>query len=161
MAKPNIVGSVFVAGDVFFGENVTLFHGASIRGDWSTISIGDNSNIQDNATVHCDENLPTTIGKCVTVGHNAIVHSAQIGDNCVIGMGAILLNGCVIGENCIIGAGTLIGQRKVIPNGSVVVGNPYRILKECSEDDIKGITKNALEYVELGKKYTQNIKKEL
>ena len=153
--NPVKVGSVFVAGNVTFGEGVTLFHGASLRGDWSTISIGKNSNVQDNATVHSDSNIPTVVGECVTIGHNAIVHSANVGDNCLIGMGAILLNGCVIGKNSIIGAGTLIGQNKVIPEGSMVVGNPYRILKECSEADIENITKNALKYVELGKKYQQ------
>lgn len=161
MSKPNVIGSVFISGDVEFGENVSLFHGASLRGDWAKISIGNNSNVQDNATVHCDTGLPTIIGDYVTVGHNAIVHSAKIGNNCVIGMGAILLNGCVIEENCVIGAGTLIGQRKVIPSGSVVVGNPYRILKQCSDEDIKSIRENAEEYAELGKKYQQNIKKDL
>ena len=158
--KPNIVGSVLVAGNVSFGEGVTLFHGASLRGDWSAITIGNHSNVQDNATVHCDENIPTIIGERVTIGHNAVVHSANVGDNCIIGMGAILLNGCTIGKNCIIGAGTLIGQNKSIPEGSIVVGNPFRILKQCELSDIEHITKNAMKYVELGAKYQldKNIK---
>lgn len=153
MSKPNIIGDVLVLADVEIGENVSLFHGASIRGDEAKITIGDNSNIQDNATIHCDKGLETKIGNYVTVGHNAIVHSATIGDNTIIGMGAIVLNGAKIGKNCIVGAGALVGQRKEVPDNTIVIGNPFKILRQVSEKDIEGIKKNAEDYVKLGEKY--------
>ncbi len=153
MKKPNIIGNVFIAGDVEIGENVSFFHGASIRGDVGKISIGNCSNVQDNATVHCNGIIPTIIGDYVSIGHNAVVHSANIGNNCIIGMGAILLNGCEIGENCIIGAGAVITQNKKIPQSSIVVGNPCKILKSCTSEDILEIKRNAETYMELGENY--------
>lgn len=150
---PKIIGNVFISGNVTFGEKVTLFHGASLRGDLGTISIGNYSNIQDNCSIHCAPNLNTVIGNYVTVGHNAVVHSANIGDNTVIGMGSIILNNAVVGKNCIVGAGTLIGQGKVIPDNSIVIGNPFRFLRSTTEDDIVRNRQNALEYVDLGENY--------
>lgn len=142
-----------ISGDVTVGDNCSFWPGASVRGDRSAIEIGEDSNVQDNATVHSEAATPVRIGKGVTIGHNAVVHGAVIGDNVIIGMGAIVLDSAVIGKNSIIGAGAVIGGRKVIPEGSVVVGNPFRILREVTEEDIARNRENALEYVAAARAY--------
>ncbi len=136
-----------ISGDVSIGDCCSFWPGASVRGDRSRIVIGERSNVQDNATIHSEANSPVTIGKCVTIGHNAVVHGATIEDNVIIGMGAIVLDGAVIGKNSIVGAGAVIGGRKVIPEGSVVIGNPFKILRSTTSEEVAGITKNAEEYV--------------
>lgn len=153
MSKPTVVGSVFMYGDITLGENVTLFHGASLRADEGTIKIGNCSNVQENCSLHVDLNHNLNIGDCVTIGHNAVVHGCTVKDNVIIGMGAIILNDAVIGKNSIIGAGAVIGQGKVIEEGSIVVGNPYKVIRKCSEKDIEQILNNAKGYVKLGEKY--------
>ena len=156
---PNIHESAFVAenaaviGDVTLMEEATVWYGAVLRGDSEKIVIGKGSNVQDCAVVHCDEGHPTVLGEHVTVGHSAIVHGAQVGDNVLIGMHATLLNGCVIGEGSIIGAGALVREGQVIPPRSVVVGMPGKVLKEATDAQVEGSIKNARHYVELGKKY--------
>ena len=156
---PNIHESAFVAenaaviGDVTLMEEATVWYGAVLRGDSEKIVIGKGSNVQDCAVVHCDEGHPTVLGEHVTVGHSAIVHGAQVGDNVLIGMHATLLNGCVIGEGSIIGAGALVREGQVIPPCSVVVGMPGKVLKEATDAQVEGSIKNARHYVELGKKY--------
>ena len=144
-----------ISGDVTVGNDCSFWPGASVRGDRSAIKIGDRSNVQDNATIHSEAGSPVNIGKNVTIGHNAVVHGATVEDNVIIGMGAIVLDGAVIGENSIVGAGAVIGGRKVIPPRSVVVGNPFRILREVKPEEIKGITDNAEEYVLAAKKYSE------
>ncbi len=140
-------GSV-IKGDVDCGENVSIWYNATIRGDIESITIGDNTNIQDNVVIHVDVNYKTTIGDNVTVGHSAVLHGCTIGNNTVIGMGAIILNGAKIGNNCIVGAGTLITQNKEIPDGSLVYGNPAQIIRPLTEEEIKQNTANAQWYVE-------------
>ena len=108
------------------------------------ITIGNGSNVQDNATVHSEAKTPVSIGANVTIGHNAVVHGATVEDNVIIGMGAIVLDGAVIGRDTIIGAGAVIGGGKVIPAGSVVVGNPFKILRETRPEEVKHITENAI-----------------
>ena len=138
-----------VVGDVQMGENVNVWYGAVIRGDHGTITIGDGTNIQDNAVLH--DGL--TLGKNCTVGHGAIVHGCTVEDNCLIGMGATILDGAVIGEGSIIGAGALVGEGKVIPPRSLVVGVPGKVIREVSNEQFEGILKNAALYVEEGKLY--------
>ncbi len=144
-----------ISGEVSVGDDCSFWPGASVRGDRSSITIGHSSNVQDNATVHSEAATPVTLGNYVTVGHNAVVHGATVGDNVIIGMGAIVLDGAVIGKNTIIGAGAVIGGRKVIPEGSVVVGNPFKILREVTEAEIAHITENATEYVAAAREYSQ------
>ena len=105
--------------------------------------------MQDNATIHVGYGVPAILGDNVTVGHNAVVHGCTVGSNVIVGMGSILLDGAKIGDNCIIGAGTLIPGRKEIPAGSLVFGNPYRIVRALSEQEKAEIAKNAEEYVRL------------
>lgn len=145
----------YVAGDVKLGKNSSVFPGASLRGDENSIVVGESSNIQDNATLHTDLKTPVILGDYVTVGHNAIVHSATVGDNTVIGMGAIVLDRAVIGKNCIIGAGTVIPPNKVIPDNSVAVGNPYKIIRTLSDEDAKSNRKNAEDYVLLSRNFSK------
>ena len=143
-----------ISGGVTVGNECSFWPGASVRGDRSEIFIGDGSNVQDNATIHSEEGFPVKIGTGVTIGHNAVVHGAVIGSDVIVGMGAVILDGTCVGEGSIIGAGTVIGGRKTIPPRSVVVGNPYRILRECTEKDVENIRKNAREYVSAAEIYS-------
>ena len=143
----------YVAGNVTLGDNSNIWCGACIRGDQSPIVIGKNTNVQDNATIHVSLNSTCELGDFVTVGHNAVVHSAKVGNCTIIGMGAIILDGAEIGENCVIGAGSLIPPNKKIPAGSVVVGNPYKIIRQVSEGDIEHNIANANAYVALASEY--------
>ncbi len=137
-----------VVGDVTLGEDASIWYGAVLRGDCGTITIGDGTNIQDNAVVH-DE---TVIGKRCTVGHGAIVHGCTIGDETMIGMGAIVLSGAKIGSHCLIGAGALVTGKTVAPDGSMLLGNPAKIVKEVSAEMLKEIRKDAQLYISLARK---------
>ena len=138
-----------LAGDVTLGEEVSVWPCAVLRGDIAPISVGDNSNIQDNACVHVDYNCPALIGRGVTVGHGAIVHGSKIGDNCLIGMNAVVLES-EIGPNCLIAAGAVVTAGKNIPACSLVMGVPAKVVRELSEDEINSMLQNAREYVRLG-----------
>lgn len=159
--KPNIHKSVFVAenasviGDVNIGEGSSIWYGAVIRGDIENIEIGKYTNIQDNSTVHTETNIPTKIGDYTVVGHNAIVHGCTVGNNCLIGMGAIVLNQAIIGDNCIIGAGAVVTEGQKIPANSLVMGIPAKIVRQVTDEEIEGIRKNALRYNELAKKHME------
>lgn len=146
-----IAGSAYVLGQVTIGEGSSIWYGTVVRGDMSYIKIGKFTNIQDNVTVHVDTNHPTKIGDYVTVGHNAVVHGCEIGNNSLIGMGAIILNGAVIGENSIIGAGALITEGSIIPANSLVIGTPGKVRRQVTEDEIKVTKDNAIRYEKLWK----------
>lgn len=113
------------------------------------ITIGDNSNVQDNCTLHTGNGFALTIGNGVTIGHNAIVHGCTVGDNTVIGMGSILLNGAKVGKNCIIGAGALVTGKMEIPDNSMAFGNPAKVIRNLTEAEIEDNRENAEEYVKL------------
>ena len=153
MLKPNIDSSVFVAkgavviGDVTIAKDCSIWYNATIRSTEDPITIGEGSNVQDNAVIHVSPNFPTTIGSYVTIGHGAIVHGCTIDDNALIGMGAIILNGAKIGKNCIIAAGALIPQNKVIPDNSLVMGSPGKVIRQVTEEEIRKNTQNAEEYI--------------
>ncbi len=147
-----VAEGAIVKGNVTLGENSSIWYNATVRADRATIVIGNNSNIQDNCVVHVDAGAGVKIGNGVTIGHGAIVHGCNVGDNSLIGMGAILLNDCVIGKNCIIGAGALITQKTIIPDNYLVLGNPGKIKREVTPEEIEGNKKNALHYVEESRK---------
>lgn len=155
--KPNIHGDTFVAesadviGNVILKEGSNIWFGAVLRGDINLIEIGKLTNVQDNATLHNDVNNPLTIGDYTTIGHNAVVHGCTIGDNCLIGMGAIILNGAIIGNNCLIGAGSLVTEGMNIPDNSLVLGSPGKIRREVSNEEIEFIRNNAINYNKLWK----------
>ena len=143
-----IAPGAVVLGDVTIGENSGIWYNAVVRGDRDAIVIGKGSNIQDNAVVHLGSGYPVEIGDHVTIGHGAIVHGCKIGDNTMIGMGAILMNGCKIGKNCIIGAGALVTQNVEIPDNSLVIGNPGKVRRAVTEEEIRWNLENAQLYVE-------------
>lgn len=142
-----------VIGKVEIGKNSSVWFNAVIRADSDSVKIGEFSNVQDNAVIHTSEGFGVQIGNSVTIGHGAIVHGCTVKDNVIIGMGAIVLNGAVIGENCIIGASALVTQGKVIPAGSLVFGNPMKIVRQLTDEEIKSITDNANSYVNEAKNY--------
>lgn len=148
-----IAPNASIIGDVEIGDEVSVWFGAVIRGDITPIKIGARTNIQDNAVLHDDYDIPLTIGENVTVGHGAILHSSTIAANCLIGMGAIILNNAQIGENCIIGAGALVAQNKIIPPNSLVVGSPARVIRQVTAEEIELIQSSSTHYVEQFKKY--------
>jgi len=143
-----IAPNATVVGDVVLGKDVNIWYGAVLRGDCGRITVGEGTNIQDNAVVH-DE---TTLGKFCTVGHSAIIHGCTVGDDCLIGMGAILLTGAVLGDGCIVGAGALVTGKTNAPAGSVLLGSPARVVKEVTEEQLAETRRNALHYIELGQK---------
>lgn len=142
-----------VKGDVRFGEKTSVWFNAVIRGDAGPITIGDETNIQDNCTLHLDRGTALTIGKRVTVGHNAVLHGCTIGDNVIIGMGAIVMNGAVIGSNSIIGAGAIVTERTKIPENSLVIGIPGKVKRETTGEEQSAILMNAAAYVEEAEAY--------
>ena len=136
-------------GDVTLEKDVNVWYGAVLRGDSGAIVIGEGTNIQDNCVIH----EKTAIGKYCTVGHGAIVHGCTVGDHCMIGMGAIVLNGAHIGRDCIIGAGALVPQGAVIPDGSLVVGMPGKVRREVTEAEIAENFASAGRYVVKARDY--------
>lgn len=136
-----------VVGDVTLGNNVNIWYGAVLRGDNGAITIGEGTNIQDNAVIHD----ATVIGRGCTVGHGAIVHGCTVGDFCTIGMGAIVLSGAVLGDHCLIGAGALVTGKMNAPAGSLLLGSPAKIVRPLTPEEIRGIHENAERYVNLGR----------
>lgn len=141
-----------VIGDVTLKESASVWPGAVVRGDCARIEIGKRSNIQDGCLLHTSH-LPLIIGDNVTVGHGAILHSCDIGNGALIDMGAIVLDAVKIGENCIVAAGTVIPSGKVIEAGSVVMGNPFRVVRQVTDDEIKRHMEKITRYVALSKSY--------
>jgi len=148
MESVYVAPNATVVGDVELHKGVNIWHGAVLRGDCGKITVGEGSNIQDNAVVH-DE---TTIGKYCTVGHSAIIHGCTIGDNCLIGMGAIVLTGAVLGNGCLVGAGALVTGKTNAPAGSILLGSPAKVVKAMTPEQLAENRKNAEHYIELGRK---------
>lgn len=152
-----IAASADIIGDVSLEEGVNIWFNAVLRGDMDEIIIGENSNIQDCAVVHTDFGYSCTIGQGVTVGHGAVIHGCKVGNNCLIGMNAVILNGAEIGDNCLIGANSLVSQGMKIPAGSLVVGSPAKVVKELKPAMIEAIRKNGIAYVENSADYLEEL----
>ncbi|MDO6522111.1 gamma carbonic anhydrase family protein [Shimia thalassica] len=135
-----------VIGNVRIEEGASVWFGCTIRGDNETIVIGKGSNVQENTVMHTDPGCPLTIGERCTIGHKAMLHGCTIGENSLIGMGATVLNGAKIGKNCLIGAGALVTEGKVIPDGSLVMGAPGKVVRTLDEAAINGLRGSALHY---------------
>jgi carbonic anhydrase/acetyltransferase-like protein (isoleucine patch superfamily) len=148
-----IAPNATIVGDVMLGDDVTVLFGAILRADMASITIGNRSNVQDNAVIHESVGHPVTIGNDVSIGHGAIIHGCTIEDGCLIGMGAIVLNDAIIGKDSLIAAGSLISERKIIPPNSLVMGVPGKIVRELSADEVVKNLENAESYVNVGKKY--------
>ena len=147
-----ILPGAAVVGDVSFGPGCSVWFNAVLRGDGQPITIGANTNIQDNAVLHSDK-FPTVVGEYVTVGHGAIVHGCTVGDNTMVGMGAILLNGARVGKNCIVGAGAVVTGKMDAPDGSMLLGSPARVVRPLTPEELAGLRKDALHYLELKEAY--------
>ena len=152
---PDIDETVFIAegtqiiGKVIIKKNASIWYNSVVRGDVNTITIGENSNIQDSSAVHCDSNFPTIIGDNVTIGHNVIVHGCIIDEFCIIGMGSTILDGAKIGKNCMVGANSLVTQNKVFPDGVLIIGSPAKVLRQLTTEEIEGIRTSVAGYVKL------------
>ncbi len=143
-----IAPSADVIGKVTLGEGVSVWFHATLRADVNTIHIGGQSNLQDNVVAHVDKDSPLKVGERCTVGHGAIIHACTIGNDCLIGMGAIVLNGAVIGEESIVAAGALVSQNKVYPPRSLLVGTPAKLIRTLSDEEFLKVRENTQEYWE-------------
>jgi carbonic anhydrase/acetyltransferase-like protein (isoleucine patch superfamily) len=146
-----------VIGNVSIGSGCGIWFGAVLRGDNEPISIGARSNIQEHTMVHTDPGFPATVGQGCTIGHRAILHGCTIGDNSLIGMGAIVLNGAVIGSNCLVGAGALVTERKVFADGQLIVGVPAKAIRPLTDAEIAGLKRSADSYVANQKRFAAGL----
>jgi carbonic anhydrase/acetyltransferase-like protein (isoleucine patch superfamily) len=144
-----------VMGQVTIEDQVSIWYGAVIRADVEKIHIGQGSNIQDNAVLHADPGHPTILAKNVTVGHSAIVHGAQIGEGSMIGMHSTILNGAKIGKFCLIGAGALVKEGMEIPDFSMAVGIPAKIIRTLNDEEIEWLKKSAPHYIAMGERHAK------
>lgn len=150
-----VADSASVIGNVTLGNQASVWFGVVLRGDIEPIRIGERSNIQDNSVAHTSNGLPVVVGDDVTVGHNVTLHGCTVGNNCLIGMGAILLDGAQVGNNCIVGAGALVKQGQEIPAGSMAIGSPARVIRKLSAKEIADLRRSADRYVDLLKRYNR------
>ena len=148
-----IAPNAAVIGNVILKKNASVWWGATLRGDNDPIIIGENSNVQDGSVLHTDTGSPLTLGSNVTVGHLVMLHGCTIGDNSLVGIGSIILNGAKIGKNCLIGANCLITEDKEIPDNSLVMGAPGKVVRELSDMQAQVMAGGALHYVANWKRY--------
>ena len=160
---PKIDPTAFIApgcsviGDVEIGAGASLWYNVVVRGDVDRIRIGARTNIQDGAVLHSDDGLPLTIGEDVTVGHKAMIHSCEIGDNTLIGIGAVILARAKIGKNSIVGAGALVPEGKVYPDGVLLIGQPARVVRELTPEQIGKLTHSAAHYVRNWRRFKRDL----
>ena len=143
-------------GDVEIAEDASIWEYAVLRADMNYIRVGKGTSIQDNCTVHTTVTNPAIIGEYVTAGHNCVIHACEIGDRTVVGMGSIVLDGAKVGNDCVIGAGSVVTNNTIIPDGSLVLGIPGKVVKEVSEELRKAFMVGARLYVELGKAHKES-----
>jgi len=148
-----VMGAVKVAADA------SVWFGVTVRGDTETISIGEGSNIQDGSVMHADHGKPLTVGKHVTVGHMVMLHGCSIGDESLIGIGAVVLNGAKIGKNCLVGAGSLVTEGKEFPDGSMIMGSPAKVVRELTPEQIQGLRLSAQHYIENARRFKAGLKR--
>jgi carbonic anhydrase/acetyltransferase-like protein (isoleucine patch superfamily) len=161
--RPDVDADAWVAPDANVIGNVVLqagssvWFGSTLRGDNEVIHVGAGSNVQENCVFHTDLGFPLTIGINCTIGHKVMLHGCTIGDNSLIGMGATVLNGAKIGKNCLIGAGALITENKVIPDGSLVMGTPGKVVRELDAEAIQRLTASALHYSQNAARFLRDL----
>ena len=157
--RPQIDATAYVAddaqiiGDVVLAAESSVWFGAVLRGDTERIAVGAGSNVQDGAILHADPGFPCTVGAGVVAGHGAILHGCQIGDDCLIGMGAIILNGATIGPGSIVAAGAVVPEGKAFPPGSLIMGVPAKVMREVTAEDREQIASGARHYQERARMY--------
>jgi carbonic anhydrase/acetyltransferase-like protein (isoleucine patch superfamily) len=156
---PQFLGDCWVAdtatllGSVLLANQASVFFGAVLRGDNDVISIGEQSNVQDNAVLHTDAGIPLRLGSQVTVGHQAMLHGCSVGDGSLIGIGAVVLNRALIGKHCLVGAGSLVLEGKVFPDRSLIVGSPAKVARQLNDAEVEQLRQGALHYVERWQNY--------
>jgi len=153
-----VAPSASVIGNVILHTNASVWFGATLRGDNDPITVGPDSNIQDGSVLHTDFGSPLTLGRGVTVGHNAMLHGCEVGDYSLIGIGAVVLNGVRIGRNCIIGTNALITEGKVIPDNSLVMGQPGKVVRERDPEHIAVLQMSADHYVQNWKRFAAELR---
>ncbi len=162
---PQVAASAWVAdsaqviGDVTLGEDVSIWFGSVLRGDADSLHIGAGSNIQDASVLHADLGKPLVVGERVTVGHQVMLHGCTIGDESLIGIGAVILNGAKIGKNCLVGAGALVTEGKEFPDGSMIIGSPAKVVRQLSPEQIEGLRKSAQHYIDNARRYKSGLHK--
>ena len=156
-ADPWVADRAAVIGQVVLEAGVSVWFYAVLRAENAAIHVGENSNIQDGSVLHVDPGMPLTIGKNVTIGHKVMLHGCTIGDESLIGINAVVLNGAKIGKNCLIGANALIPEGKEIPDGSLVMGSPGKIVRTLTPEQMQGLKLSALHYVDNGKRYKRGL----
>lgn len=158
-ATPTLADSAWLAptatviGSVTLGEETGIWYGAVVRGDVESITVGAGSNVQDNVTMHADPGFPLTVGANVSVGHNAVLHGCTVGDDSLVGMGAVILNGARLGARCLVAAGAVVLEGTEIPPRSLVAGVPAKVRRELTDDEIAQIEHNAEVYRALAGKH--------
>ena len=154
-----VADSAQVIGEVSLAEDSSVWYGTVIRGDSDRISVGAGSNIQDASVLHADQGFPLTIGERVTVGHQVMLHGCTIGDESLIGIGAVVLNGARIGRNCLVGAGSLVTEGKEFPDGSMILGSPAKVVRQLSPEQIEGLRRSAAHYIANARRHRAGLKK--
>ncbi|MDR0276101.1 MAG: gamma carbonic anhydrase family protein [Burkholderiaceae bacterium] len=163
--QPQIDASAWVAdsaevmGDVRLGPLASIWFGCVARGDTDSISIGEGSNIQDLSVLHADAGAPLTVGRRVTVGHKVILHGCTVGDETMIGMGAVVLNNARIGKHCLVGAGALVTEGKTFPDGSMILGAPARAVRQLAPQEIEMLRRSAQHYIDGAGQFRATLKK--
>jgi len=148
-----VADSAEVMGNVALGEDASIWFGAVLRGDNDPITIGTGTNVQDGSVLHADIGQPLTLGDRVTVGHKVMLHGCTIGDESLIGIGAVVLNGARIGRHCLVGAGALVTEGKEFPDGSMILGSPARVVRQLTPEQIEGLRRSAQGYVENARRF--------
>lgn len=162
---PQIADTAWVAdnaqviGDVQMAPDSSVWFSSVVRGDSATIRIGEGTNIQDGSVLHADVGMPLTLGKHVTVGHMVQLHGCTVGDESLIGIGAIVLNGAKIGKNCLVGAGSLVTEGKEFPDGSMILGSPAKVVRQLTPEQIEGLRRSAQHYVNNKNRFKTGLKK--
>ena len=162
---PQIADTAWVAdnaqviGHVQMAPDSSVWFSSVVRGDTATIRIGEGTNIQDGSVLHADVGMPLTIGKHVTVGHMVQLHGCTVGDESLIGIGAIVLNGAKIGKNCLVGAGSLVTEGKEFPDGSMILGSPAKVVRQLTPEQIEGLRRSAQHYVNNKNRFKTGLKK--
>ena len=162
---PEIDASAFVAdsanliGKVTLHANASVWFGTTIRGDNERITIGENSNVQESVVMHTDMGYPLTVGKNVTIGHQAMLHGCTIGDGALIGIQAVILNGAKIGKGCLVGAGALVTEGKEFPDNMLIIGSPAKAVRELTPDDVARLLGSADSYVQRGQLFKTQLNK--
>jgi carbonic anhydrase/acetyltransferase-like protein (isoleucine patch superfamily) len=148
-----------VMGDVSLAADTSIWFGVTVRGDSERITIGRGTNVQDGSVLHADAGVPLVIGEDVTIGHMVMLHGCTIGDESLIGIGAVVLNGAKIGRNCLVGAGSLVTEGKEFPDGSMIIGSPAKAVRQLSPEQIEGLRQSARHYTANARRFQAGLKK--